>query len=184
MSADAALLSAIANGDQAALKGFFVRHRAGVFRFIARMSRNEAVAEEITNEVFLEVWRNAHRYEGRSAPTTWLLSIARNRTISALRKRREESWDDAAAETLADEDDTPDVVSQKADKAKVLRACMAKLSAEHAEVIDLVYYHEKSLSEVSTITGVAEATVKTRLFYARKKLSEICKQSGVDRGWP
>ncbi|MEO1695527.1 MAG: sigma-70 family RNA polymerase sigma factor [Pseudomonadota bacterium] len=183
-AADADLLQRIAAGEQAALKAFFLRHRTGVFRFIARLSRNEAVAEEIANEVFVEVWRNAHRYEGRSSPTTWLLSIARNKTISALRKRREETWDENAAATLEDGDDTPDVTTQKSEKAQLLRTCLGKLSAEHAEVIDLVYYHEKSVAEVSAITGVAEATVKTRMFYARKKLSEILKEHGVDRGWP
>ncbi|MEM1306460.1 MAG: sigma-70 family RNA polymerase sigma factor [Pseudomonadota bacterium] len=183
-AADADLLQRIAAGEQAALKAFFLRHRTGVFRFIARLSRNEAVAEEIANEVFVEVWRNAHRYEGRSSPTTWLLSIARNKTISALRKRREETWDEDAAATLEDGDDTPDVTTQKSEKAQLLRSCLGKLSAEHAEVIDLVYYHEKSVAEVSAITGVAEATVKTRMFYARKKLSEILKEHGVDRGWP
>ncbi|MEL6291504.1 MAG: sigma-70 family RNA polymerase sigma factor [Planctomycetota bacterium] len=181
---DTELLAMIAGGDQSALNQFFMRHRTGVFRFIARLTRNEAVAEELTNETFLEVWRHANRFEGRSSPSTWLLSIARNRTISALRKRREETWDETAADRLEDDRDTPDITAQKTDKAALLRQCIAALSPEHAEVIGLVYYQEKSVAEVSEITGVAEATVKTRMFYARKKLSEILKENGVDRGWP
>jgi len=181
---DTELLAMIAGGDQSALNQFFMRHRTGVFRFIARLTRNEAVAEELTNETFLEVWRHANRFEGRSSPPTWLLSIARNRTISALRKRREETWDETAADRLEDDRDTPDITAQKTDKAALLRQCIAALSPEHAEVIGLVYYQEKSVAEVSEITGVAEATVKTRMFYARKKLSEILKENGVDRGWP
>ena len=181
---DTELLAMIAGGDQSALNQFFMRHRTGVFRFIARLTRNEAVAEELTNETFLEVWRHANRFEGRSSPSTWLLSIARNRTISALRKRREETWDETAADRLEDDRDTPDVSAQKTDKAALLRSCIAALSPEHAVVIGLVYYQEKSVAEVSEITGVAEATVKTRMFYARKKLSEILKENGVDRGWP
>lgn len=183
-SEDAELLARIARQDQAALRAFFVRHRTGVFRFIVRFVRNEAIAEELTNEVFLEVWRHADRYEGRSAATTWLLSIARNRAVSSLRKRTESSWDEDAAGDLEDGADDPEVSLQKTDKGERLRACLKALSAEHAEIIDLVYYHEKSISEVAEITGIPQATVKTRLFYARKKLSEILRANGIDRGWP
>jgi RNA polymerase sigma-70 factor (ECF subfamily) len=61
---------------------------------------------------------------------------------------------------------------------------MTRLSPEHREVLDLVYYHDKSIAEVSEILGVAENTVKTRMFYARKKLSSLMAEAGVDRGWP
>ena len=69
-------------------------------------------------------------------------------------------------------------------KSSALRQCLAKLSADHREIIDLVYYHEKSVEEVAEIVGIPEATVKTRMFYARKKLSELLKEQGIDRGWP
>jgi len=65
-----------------------------------------------------------------------------------------------------------------------MRRCLAGLSAEHREIIDLVYYHEQSVAEVSAVLGIPEATVKTRMFYARKKLSELLQAAGVDRGWP
>ncbi len=58
------------------------------------------------------------------------------------------------------------------------------LSAEHREIIDLVYYHEKSVEEVAEIVGIPENTVKTRMFYARKKLAELLKAAGIERGWP
>ena len=73
---------------------------------------------------------------------------------------------------------------QKKDTGAVLRQCMTKLSAEHREIIDLVYYHEKSVEEVAKIVGVPENTVKTRMFYARKRLGELLKAAGVERGWP
>ena len=65
-----------------------------------------------------------------------------------------------------------------------MRRCMEALSAEHREIIDLVYYHELSIAEVAAVVGIPENTVKTRMFYARKRLSEILKAAGVDRGWP
>jgi RNA polymerase sigma-70 factor, ECF subfamily len=58
------------------------------------------------------------------------------------------------------------------------------LTAEHREIIDLVYYHEKSVEEVAEIVGIPEATVKTRMFYARRKLAELLKARGIERGWP
>jgi RNA polymerase sigma-70 factor (ECF subfamily) len=76
------------------------------------------------------------------------------------------------------------VTLAKKDKGAVLRQCLTKLSAEHREIVDLVYYHEKSVEEVAGIVGIPEATVKTRMFSARKKLSELLREQGIDRGWP
>jgi RNA polymerase sigma-70 factor (ECF subfamily) len=83
-----------------------------------------------------------------------------------------------------DPSDTPDVAVQKANKAEVLRSCLSRLSSDHRQIVDLVYYHERSVQEVGEILQIPENTVKTRLFYARKRLSEILKEAGVDRGWP
>jgi RNA polymerase sigma-70 factor (ECF subfamily) len=113
-----------------------------------------------------------------------MLSIARFKTLSALRKRSEEELDDGVAEQIEDHADDPETSLAKKDKGALLRECMNALSAEHREVIDLVYYHEKSVDEVASIVGIPAATVKTRMFYARKKLSELLKEQGVDRGWP
>ena len=66
----------------------------------------------------------------------------------------------------------------------MIKICLEKLSPQHREVIDLVYYHEKSVKEVGEITGVPDNTVKTRMFHARKRLSELMQQHGIDRGWP
>jgi len=134
--------------------------------------------------VFLEIWRSAGKFEGRSQVSTWMLSIARFKTLSALRKRSEEELDEGMAEQIEDHADDPETSLAKKDKGALLRECMNALSAEHREVIDLVYYHEKSVEEVAGIVGIPAATVKTRMFYARKKLSELLKEQGVDRGWP
>ena len=184
MGEDHQLIQRMGGGDQAALRSLLTRHQVRVFRFIQRRVKNEAVAEELTNEVFMDAWRNAKTFEGRSNPATWLLSIAHNRAISSLRKRREESWDDDKAGAIADGGDDPEVVAQKTDKGAAMRRCLASLSDEHREVIDLVYYQEMSVAEVAAIVGIPEATVKTRMFYARKKLSELLKANGIDRGWP
>jgi RNA polymerase sigma-70 factor (ECF subfamily) len=181
---DAELVRRIAAGDDTALRPLIAAHQARVFRFAMRLVGSAAVAEEVTNEVFLEVWRHAGKFEGASAPGTWILSIAHHRAVSRLRKRREESWDEDAADALPDTSDDPEVAAQKADKGAILRLCLDKLSAEHKAVVDLVYYHELSVSEVSEVLKIPENTVKTRMFYARKRLSELLRAQGVDRGWP
>jgi RNA polymerase sigma-70 factor (ECF subfamily) len=180
-----ALLKAIAAGDAKALERLFARAQTRVFRFLMRMVKNQAVAEELLNEVFLSVWQNADRYEGRSEPMTWMLSIAHNKAISTLRKKTEVlGVVDEVAKDLVAEDDTPDVAAQKQDKSAKIRACMEELSADHRTILDLVYYQEQSVAEVAEVLGIPENTVKTRMFYARKKLSELLRERGVDRGWP
>ena len=162
----------------------FARHHVRVYRFVLRLVRNDATAEDLISEVFLDIWRQAGKFEGRSAVSTWMLSIARFKALSALRKRPEQELDDETAERIEDQADDPETALAKKDKGALLRECLTALSAEHREIVDLVYYHEKSVEEVAGIVGIPEATVKTRMFYARKKLSELLKARGIDRGWP
>jgi RNA polymerase sigma factor (sigma-70 family) len=81
--------------------------------------------------------------------------------------------DEETAASIADPTDDPETVLLKKNRGELLRRSLASLSPEHGEVIDLVYYHEKSVKETAEIVGVAEATVKTRMFYARKKLADL-----------
>jgi len=73
---------------------------------------------------------------------------------------------------------------EKKDKSVLIRKCLKGLSAQHREIIDLVYYHDKSVEEAAQIVGIPENTVKTRMFYARKRLGELLKAAGIERGWP
>ncbi len=183
-ASDEALIGRIAKGDKLAMQVLYSRHHVRVYRFTLRLIGDASKAEDILSEVFFDVWRQAGRFEGKSQVTTWLLAIARFKALSALRRRSEEELDDEKAANLEDTSDDPEVAAQKKDKSEILRACMTSLSQEHREIIDLVYYHEKSVEEVAEIVGIPENTVKTRMFYARKKLAELLKAAGVDRGWP
>jgi RNA polymerase sigma-70 factor, ECF subfamily len=183
-TSDEVLIGRIAHGDRLAMQVLYARHHVRVYRFVLRLVRNEATAEDLISDVFLDVWRQAAKFEGRSAVSTWMLSIARFKALSVLRRRSDEELDEETADAIADQADDPEVVLAKKDKGTVLRQCLTKLSAEHREIVDLVYYHEKSVEEVAGIVGIPEATVKTRMFYARKKLSELLKEQGIDRGWP
>lgn len=183
-TSDEVLIQRIAGGDRLAMQVLYARHHVRVYRFILRLVRSEATAEDLISEVFLDVWRQAGRFEGRSAVTTWLMAIARFKALSALRGRKDAELDDETAAAVEDTSDDPEVAMQKKDTGEVLRQCLTKLSADHREIIDLVYYHEKSVEEVAEIVGIPENTVKTRMFYARKKLAEVLKAAGIERGWP
>src|ERR1035437_7281417 len=183
-TSDEVLIARIAGGDRLAMQVLFARHHVRVYRFVLRLVRNEATAEDLISDVFLDVWRQAGKFEGRSAVSTWMLSIARFKALSALRRRPEQELDDKTAEQIEDRSDDPEAALAKKDKSAVLRQDLSKLCAEHREVVDLVYYHEKSVEEVAGIVGIPEATVNTRMFYARKKLSELLKEQGIDRGCP
>ncbi|NIK47166.1 sigma-70 family RNA polymerase sigma factor [Variibacter gotjawalensis] len=183
-TSDEVLIGRIANGDRLAMQVLFARHHVRVYRFVLRLVNNPSTAEDLISEVFLDVWRQAGRFEARSQVSTWLLAIARFKALSALRKKPESALDDEMAEAIEDTSDTPEVSLQKKNKSELLRECLKSLSPEHREVVDLVYYHEKSIEEVAELVGIPENTVKTRMFYARKRLSELLKAAGVDRGWP
>jgi RNA polymerase sigma-70 factor (ECF subfamily) len=183
-TSDEVLIGRIAAGDRLAMQVLFARHHVRVFRFVLRVVRDQSVAEDLISEVFLDVWRQAGRFEGRSAVSTWLLAIARFKALSALRRRPDEALDEEAAHAIEDPSDDPEVAVAKKDRSVVIRKCLDKLSVEHRQIIDLVYYHEKSVEEVAEIVGIPENTVKTRMFYARKKLAELLKAAGIERGWP
>lgn len=181
---DTELIKRIAAGDRTAIQTLFARHNLALFRFLNRMLRNQAVAEELVNETFIEIWRNAGKFEGRSRVSSWMFGIARNKALSVMRKRSDSPLDDSVASQIEDEADTPEITALKKSKAEAIKYCLQKLSTDHREVVDLVYYHEKSINEVSEIVGIPANTVKTRMFHARKQLSELMKSAGIDRGWP
>src|SRR4029079_12268188 len=158
-ASDDVLIGRIANGERLAMQVLFARHHVRVFRFVLRLVREEAAAEDLISEVFLDVWRQAGKFEGRAQVSTWLLAIARFKALSALRRKPEQALDEEAAEAIEDTSDTPDVTLEKKETGAVIRQCLTSLSAEHREIIDLVYYHEKSVEEVAEIVGIPEATV-------------------------
>ncbi len=104
------------------------RHHVRVFRFGLRLVRDEQAAEDLISEVFLDVWRQAGKFEGRSAVSTWLLAITRFKALSALRRRKDVELDDEAANAIEDASDDPEVAVQKKDTSEALRNCLTALS--------------------------------------------------------
>jgi RNA polymerase sigma-70 factor (ECF subfamily) len=176
---DENLLASIAAGDKLAMQVLFQRHNVRVYRFVLRLMGNASLAEEIVSEVFLEVWRRAGTFEAKCQATTWLLTIAHHKAISVLRRRSETQLDDNMAAAIADPCDDAETVLDREDRSKMIRECLTQLSPLHREVIDLVYYHEKSVDEVAQIVGAPKSTVKTRMFYARLHMAKLLTAAGL-----
>jgi RNA polymerase sigma-70 factor (ECF subfamily) len=179
-TSDEMLLDSIADGNRTAMHILYSRHNVRVYRFILRIVRDTTMAEDLVSQVFLDVWRTARQFEGRSQVSTWLLSIARFKALTSLRQRRFEDIDQDEVLEIPDGADTPESSLERTSTSEILRACVAKLSPAHREIINLVYYHEKSVEEVGAIIGIPQSTVKTRMFYARKQLAELLKGAGID----
>ncbi len=177
-------MARLKDGDQSAMNVLYNRHYQRIYRFIIRQIRDEMMAEDILNDVFLDCWRQAQKFEGRSQVSTWLTAIAYNKSVSYLRKKRESQMGDGQAEAMVDEADSPQTLLMKDDKGDQIRLAMEVLSTDHKAVIDLAYYHDMGVKEIAEILDVPLNTVKTRLFHARKKLHEEMIELGVDRGWP
>ena len=178
-TSDEVLIGKIAAGNRLAMQALFARHNVRIYRFVLRMVGDNGLAEDLTSEVFLSVWQQAHRFEARSAVTTWLLAIARYKALAELRRRPQAASSERESSDISDPADTPDVAFEIKHRGEILRKCLARLSREHREVIDLVYYHEKSVQEVAEIIGIGRNTVKTRMFYARKQLSKLLEAEGI-----
>jgi RNA polymerase sigma-70 factor (ECF subfamily) len=175
---DENLIRAIAAGSQAAMRTLYARHHLRVYHFIVRLGSDTDRAEDLVSEVFLSVWRQADTFENRSQVSTWILSIARFKALTALGRRREPQLDEDAIKTVADDADTPEQTVLHTDRRAQLRRCIAQMSSDHREVIDLVYYHDKSIEEVAKVLHLPKNTVKRRMFYARKHLARLLATHG------
>jgi RNA polymerase sigma-70 factor, ECF subfamily len=178
---DEALIASIANSSQAALGALFCRHGKLVHSFIYRMTGDITAAEDAVGDVFLAVWRNAKTFGGRSQVKTWMLGIARNNALSAMRRRKEHRFDDVYASSLIDSSNDAEVTMQKVEQSALLEKCLGQLSSSHRQAIDLIYLQGKTAGETAKLLNVPRNTVKTRAFHARKRLSKLLQENGIDR---
>ncbi|GLR83421.1 RNA polymerase sigma factor [Bradyrhizobium iriomotense] len=157
----------------------YLRHRERLFKFIRRLVGGRAIAEDLVSHVFLDVWHAAGAFEGRSRVSTWLLSIARFKALGHLRRRAHVRIDDVEIPEIVDEGESPEAAADRRKTNSVLRSCIGKLRLEHRLVIDLIYYHERSVAEVAEILDIPRGTVKTRMFHARRQLAMLLESAGI-----
>jgi RNA polymerase sigma-70 factor, ECF subfamily len=181
-ASDETLVRCIARRDERAMRVLFARYHRRVFLFILRVVRDGTSAEDVVSDVFLDVWRKAETFKGQSSVATWLLAIARNKALTAVARRSEVGLDDEMAATLVDPNADPQRALEEKDRSEALGQCLAQLSSEHGQIISLVYYREKSIREAAAIVGVPEPTVKTRMFYARRRIAELMRAHSSSQG--
>ena len=174
---DGQLIAGIAAGDRRAFRTFFDVYGPRIFRYAVRTIGDAGKAEEVTNDVMLEVWKSAARFEHRSRVSTWIIGIARHKSLNAIRGRQHVTVDIAdVAEQVSDEGaavESGEAERDQAEMRRVLRAAVAKLSPEHKDVVELTFFHGHSYEEIAQIVGCPENTVKTRMFHAKKQLKSL-----------
>jgi len=173
VSRDVHLLAAIARGDRRSFELLYADYAPRVFRFAYRMIRDQSKAEEVTNDVMLDIWKGAKSFEGRSSPATWIFGVARHRTLNAVRGRTLYLTDLGEAEEVADAAPSPEASADGNRLGEQLQAALDRLSAEHREVIELTFMEGKSYREIAEIAHCPENTIKTRMFHAKKKLAPL-----------
>lgn len=178
---DLELLARIATGDRRAFEALFRHYGERVFRYAHRLINDVTKAEEVTNDVMLEVWKNAPRFEARSQVSTWILGITRHLALNAVRRKQLDTVEMDDAPPVADEQ-SPGAgeIHDHAVLERGIRAALGELSTDHRDVIELTFFQGLSYQEIAEIVGCPENTVKTRMFHARKQLKRLLHGRGLD----
>ena len=181
---DETLWARYGRGDAAAFEVLYRRHEMRVWRYLERNLRNRATADELMQEVWFAVAREAARYEPTARFTTWLFTIAHHRMIDSIRKsRRQTSLDNLGfdSETVveqltADPNAGPFAAAVARDQAGALLRAVEKLPGEQREAFLLQVEGDLSVEEIAMITDSSFETTKSRLRYARTKLRELLQE--------
>lgn len=175
---DLGLIRVMANGDTRALDELYARYGSGIFSFLVARLGEPALAEEVLQDVMLAAWRSAAQFRGESKVLTWLLTIARNRSINVIRKRRLPLVPiNDALDTGADDTGPLEKVMRHTEQQAV-RDALDQLPAAHREVLILVFYHHLTAPEVAAVLGIAIGTVKSRLHRAKDALRDVLRHEG------
>ena len=174
---DSALIESMRTGDEAAFSALYDRYSAMLFGMLMRILRDPQAAEEVLQDLFLQLWRNAGQFDAAlgSLPA-WLMVIGRNRAISRLRGRRDrevlEEEEGDFANTFASSQNIEDE-ALRAQLAHNLSAALEQLPAEQRLAVELAYFEGMTQSEIASQTGIPLGTVKTRVRTAMQALRQI-----------
>jgi RNA polymerase sigma-70 factor (ECF subfamily) len=177
-----ALLTGVAGGSESALEALYRSVQARVYAFVVKRLRDPIEAADVVNEVMLDVWRHAARFEGRSRVLTWILGIAHHKALDALRRRREEPVAEPDIDVADDEADIQQALVG-AQNAAWLRRCLDRLSDAHRTVVHLAFFDDLGYPEIAQILDCPVGTVKTRVFHA-KRLLKTCLSTLMGEGAP
>lgn len=167
---DRQVLQRIAAGDRQALAELYARYRQPLFGYLAQLTPDRGLAEELLQDTLVAVWKSADRYEGRSSVTTWLFGVARRQAHNTLRQKGLPLADAAALETLPARDPEPESAALAGAAREELAAAFGRLAPVHREVLTLAFLHELAYAEIAHVLGVPLGTVKSRLSLAKRAL--------------
>jgi RNA polymerase sigma-70 factor, ECF subfamily len=174
---DSALIERTMAGDEAALSTLYDRYSAMLFGMLMRILRDQQAAEEVLQDLFLQLWRNAAQFDSkRGSLPAWLMVIGRNRAISRLRGRRDrevlEEEEGDYANTFASGQNIEDE-AVRAQLARNVSAALEQLPSEQKQAVELAYFEGMTQSEIANRTGIPLGTVKTRVRTAMQTLRQI-----------
>jgi RNA polymerase sigma-70 factor (ECF subfamily) len=172
---DAALLEGVARGDERAFAELYDRYSSILFGLLLRILHSRAEAEDVLQEVCLQIWQQAGAFDAsRGRPFTWLVTLARSRAIDRLRAV---SSRDRAARRSAEGAPPPEAAAEAArsEQGEIVRRALAELPEEQRQTLLLAYLGGMSQSEIAAARGVPLGTVKTRTRAGLKKLSELLR---------
>lgn len=178
MDADLLLLGRWREGDQLAGQELFERHFASVYRFFENKCRGEV--DDLAQRTFLQCVRARDRFEGRSTFRTFLFSIARHELHQHLREARRDRAIDFEVSSVADLATTAGTRLARAEEAAQLHAALRSLPVESQLMLEMAYWHELDASELGEVFEMPAATVRTKLFRARKALRARLEKAALD----
>lgn len=164
-----ALLDGVRRGRRAEFDALYRLYHPRLSRFLAPMLRQPHAVEEALNDTLLVVWQRADSFDGRSKLSTWIFGIAYRKALKSL-SRLDLPVEDDTADEAADAGLGPEQRLGLAQLRGRLQAAMQELSPEHRAVVQLCYFHDMSYAEIAEVAGCPPETVKTRMFYARRRL--------------
>ena len=178
---DVLWLKQIAEGNRSAFEKLYGEYQKRLYRYFFRTAGSVEVAEELTNDVLVEVWKKAGEFKGLSKVSTWIFGIAHHKLMNQFRTKRPKTVEIESAAHVPDSNANPEEsASQENLKAKITRA-LGGLSPEHREVMELTFTDGLSYPEIAGIMQCPVNTVKTRMYYAKKHLEEILDGMGIRR---
>ncbi|MDI1472523.1 MAG: sigma-70 family RNA polymerase sigma factor [Thermodesulfovibrio sp.] len=182
MNNEEILIKKIAKQDEEAFRVLYENTSNKVFKYIYGLVNNKETAEDIMVETYIQVWRSAKNFKGMSKVMTWIFGIARNISMSEIKKQNYYNFDDN--ENLNNKFTvTPQQfqLTAQVEIDEIMQIALNKLSVKHREVLDLIFIHEMSYEDIAEILCIPINTVKTRIFYAKEKLREILNEMGVSK---